>query len=105
MSTELQDKLQLLGIGPAKPPEPDLAEMLKSHMEALPVQVQEAVSRLTAPEPASERDIATKLKGQVSDLKNLSIKKTQLQERLDQTKAQYQPLLTVNRNSTMVRKH
>ena len=45
--------------------------MLKTHMAALPTQVQEAVARLTAPEPASERDIATKLKGQVSDLKNL----------------------------------
>ena len=63
-------------------------------MAALPTQVQEAVTRLTTPEPASETDIATKLKGQVSDLKNLSIKKTQLQEKLDLTKAQYQSLLS-----------
>ena len=93
MSSELQDKLQHLGIGPKKPPEPDLHEMLKTHMASLPAQVQEVVTRLTAPAPVSEQDIAIKLKGQVSDLKNLSMKKTQLQEKLDQTKAQYQTLL------------
>ena len=81
MSSELQDKLQHLGIGPKKPPEPDLHEMLKTHMASLPAQVQEVVTRLTAPAPVSEQDIAIKLKGQVSDLKNLSMKKTQLQEK------------------------
>ena len=93
MSNELQDKLQHLGIGPKKPPEPDLHEMLKTHMAALPAQVQEVVTRLTTPAPASEQDIAIRLKGQVTDLKNLSTKKTQLQEKLDQTKLQYQTLL------------
>ena len=94
MPNELQDRLQHLGIGPKKPPEPDLHEMLKTHMAALPAQVQEVVTRLTAPAPVSEQDIAIKLKGQVTELKNLSMKKTQLQEKLDQTKAQYQGLLT-----------
>ena len=94
MSSDLQDKLQHLGIGPKKPPEPDPHEMLKTHMASLPAQVQEAVTRLTTPAPASEQDIAIKLKGQVTDLKNLSMKKTHLQEKLDQTKAQYQTLLT-----------
>ena len=93
MPHELQDKLQHLGIGPKKPPEPDLHEMLKTHMAALPAQVQEVVTRLTTPAPASEQDIAIRLKGQVTDLKNLSTKKTQLQEKLDQTKLQYQTLL------------
>lgn len=90
---DIQEKLQSLAIGPIKPPEPDLTEMLKTHMASLPTQVQEVVTRLTAPEPITEKDIAIKLKGQVSELKNLSIKKTQLQERLDTTKAQYQTLL------------
>ena len=58
------NKLQHLGIGPQKPPEPDLRETLKTHMASLPTQVQEAVTRLTAPTPASEQDIAIKLKGQ-----------------------------------------
>ena len=93
MPHELQDKLQHLGIGPKKPPEPDLHEMLKTHMAALPAQVQEVVTRLTTPAPAAEQDIAIRLKGQVTDLKNLSTKKTQLQEKLDQTKLQYQTLL------------
>ena len=56
--------------------------------------MEEAVTCLTTPAPASEQDIAIKLKGQVTDLKNLSTKKTHLQEKLDQTKAQYQTLLT-----------
>lgn len=94
MSIDLQDKLQHIGIGPKKPPKPDLHEMLKTHMASLPTQVQEAVTRLTTPAPASEQDIAIKLKGQVTDLKNLSMKKTHLQEKLDQTKAQYQTMLT-----------
>lgn len=43
-------------------------------MAALPVQVQELVAKLKIPEPMS---MAGKLKQQVSDLKNLAIKKAQ----------------------------
>lgn len=94
LSEETQTKLQALGIGPAKPEEPALQDVLKTHMAALPTQVQEIVSKLTAPEPITEREIAGKLKGQVSELKNMSIKKNQLQLRIDGVKAQYANLLT-----------
>ena len=68
--------------------------MLKSHMEALPQPVQELVTKLTTPEPCTEREIAAKLKSRVTELKNLSMKKTQLQGKIDQVKSQYAALLT-----------
>ena len=55
---------------------------------------QEVVTKLTTPEPCTEREIAAKLKGRVTELKNLSMKKTQLQGRIDQVKTQYATLLT-----------
>lgn len=63
-------------------------------MEALPQPVQELVTKLTTAEPCTEREIAAKLKGRVTELKNLSMKKTQLQGRIDQVKTQYAALLT-----------
>ena len=91
---DTQSKLQAIGIGPTKPEAPELKDVLKSHMEALPQPVQELVTKLTTPEPCTEREIAAKLKGRVTELKNLSMKKTQLQSRIDQVKTQYAALLT-----------
>ena len=62
-------------------------------MDALPQQVQDIVSKLTTPEPITEREIAAKLIGQVTELKNMSIRKTQLQGKIDNIKAQYASLL------------
>ena len=90
---ETQTRLQALGIGPTKPDEPELTDILKTHMDALPAQVQQIVTKLTAPEPCTEREIATKLKGQVTELKTLSIRKNQLQDKIDGVKAQYASLL------------
>ena len=61
---DTQTKLPALGIGPAKPKEPALQDLLNTHMDALPQQVQEIVAKLTAPKPITEREIAGKLKGQ-----------------------------------------
>ena len=94
LSEDTQVKLQAIGIGPTKPEEPQLQEVLKSHMQSLPPQVQDLVAKLTTPEPCTEREIAAKLKGQVSELKNMSIKKTQLQTKIDQVKSQYAALLS-----------
>ena len=94
LTEDIQSKLQAIGVGPSKPEAPELTDVLKTHMEALPQQVQELVTKLTTPEPCTEREIAAKLKGRVTDLKNLSMKKTQLQNRIDQVKTQYAALLT-----------
>ena len=47
---ETQARLQALGIGPSKPDEPELTDVLKTHMDALPAQVQQIVTKLTAPD-------------------------------------------------------
>lgn len=94
LTEETQAKLQAIGIGPTKPDEPQLQDVLKTHTQSLPPQVQDLVNKLATPEPCSEREIAAKLKGQVSALKNMSIKKTQLQLKLDQVKSQYAALLS-----------
>ena len=90
---ETQTKLQALGIGPTKPEEPELKDLLKTHLDALPQQVQEVVFKLTKVEPITEREIAARLKGQVTGLKNMSIRKTQLQAKIDAVKSQYTSLL------------
>ena len=51
------------------------------------------VNKLTQPIPDTEKEIAQKLKTQVTDLKSISIKKTQLQAKLDAIKAQYASML------------
>ena len=94
LTEDTQHRLQAIGIGPTKPDEPELKDVLKSHMEALPQQVQDLVNKLTTPEPYTEREIAAKLKGRVTELKNLSMRKTQLQAKIDNVKAQYAALLT-----------
>ena len=96
LSDDTQTKLQALGVGPTQPEEPQLKDALKPHMESLPQQVQDlVVTKLTTPEPCTEREIAAKLKGQVSELKNMSIKKTQLQTKIDHVKSQYAGLHSV----------
>ena len=67
LTEDIQSKLQAIGIGPSKPEAPELTDVLKTHMEALPQQVQELVTKLTTPEPCTEREIAAKLKGRVTD--------------------------------------
>ena len=91
---ETQTKLQALGIGPTKPEEPELKDLLTNHIDALPQQVQEIVSKLMNAEPITEREIAARLQGQVTDLKNMSIRKNQLQAKIDGVKSQYASLLS-----------
>ena len=61
-------------------------------MTSLPPEVQAVVNKLT-PIPQTEKEIAQQLKQQVTELKNQSIKKTQLQSKLDQIKTQYAAML------------
>ena len=68
-------------------------EVLQTHFNALPKAVQDVVNKLTQPIPDTEKEIAQKLKTQVTDLKSISIKKTQLQAKLDAIKSQYAAML------------
>ena len=89
----IQSKLQALGLGPQPQEEPGLTDILKTHMTSLPPEVQAVVTKLTTPIPQTEKEIAQQLKNQVTDLKNQSIKKTQLQVKLDQAKSHYAAML------------
>ena len=51
---DIQHKLQAVGLGPQPPEEPALTDILKTHMSALPPEVQEVVIRLTEPLPQTE---------------------------------------------------
>ena len=62
-------------------------------MSSLPPEVQAVVTKLTTPLPQTEKEIAQQLKNQVTELKNQSIKKTQLQVKLDQAKSHYAAML------------
>ena len=90
---EIQGKLAALGLGPPTPAEPGLTEILQTHLNALPQPVQDIVNKLSQPIPATEKDLAQKLKTQVTELKTISMRKAQLQVKLDQTKSQYAAML------------
>ena len=90
---EIQTKLAALGLAPPTPAEPGLTELLQTHLNALPQPVQDIVNKLSQPMPATEKDLAQQLKTQVTELKTISMKKAQLQVKLDQTKSQYAAML------------
>ena len=79
--------------GPPQPEEPGLAEVLQTHLNALPQAVQDVVNKLNQPIPDTEKALAQKLKTQVTELKTISMKKAQLQTKLGQIKSQYASML------------
>ena len=90
----LQGKLKDLSISPPPPtPEPDLKDVLVENMAQLPPTVRELVEKLTRPAPPTEKDVASKLKAQVTLLEDLSHRKSTLQGKIDFTKKAYQDLL------------
>ena len=91
--SEIQNKLAALGLGPPPQEEPGLAEILQTHLSALPQAVQDVVNKLNQPLPDTEKELAQKLKTQVTELKTISMKKAQLQMKLRQTKSQYAAML------------
>ena len=64
-----------------------------THLKELPQAVQDVVNKMQQPIPDTEKALAQKLKTQVTELKTISMKKAQLQTRLDQVKSQYASML------------
>ena len=92
--SDLQQKLTELGISPPPPsPEPDLQDVLRDNLAQLPAPVKELVEKITKPQPPTEKDVANKLKQQVSSLRDLSHRKQHLQSKIDATKKAFQDLL------------
>ena len=90
----LQQKVSELGIAPAtSSPEPDLKDVLRDNLAQLPAPVKELVERITKPQPPTKKDVAIKLKQQVSTLRGLSHRKQILQSKIDATKKAFQDLL------------
>ena len=90
----LQQKLTEIGISPPPPsPEPDLQDVLRDNLAQLPAPVKELVEKITKPQPPTEKDVANKLKQQVSSLRDLSHRKQTLQSKIDATKKAFQDLL------------
>lgn len=94
MDPTMKAKLTELGINPTpKTTEPDLTDVLKENLASLPAPVKELVERITKPQPESEKEMAQKLKQQVSTLRDISHRKQILQQKIDSTKKHYQDLL------------
>ena len=95
LGTKLQQQLEQLGIKPAPPTvEPDdLTSVLKENMAQLPTAVKDLVEKITKPPPETEKDMAMKLKAQVSHLRDLSHKKQVLEQKLDNAKKTYGDML------------
>ena len=94
LDATLQGKLKELGISPPQEDrEPDLEAVLKGNLSQLPAPVKELVEKITKPQPPTEKDVATKLKQQVSTLRDLSHRKQNLQTKIDATKKAFQDLL------------
>ena len=94
LDPKLQSQLEQLGIkAPSPTPEPDLTDVLKENLSQLPTAVKELVEKITRPPHETERDMAQKLKAQVSTLRDLSHRKQVLQQKLDQAKKTYGDML------------
>ena len=94
MDDNMKAKLTELGINPVpKPSEPDLTDVLKENLTSLPAPVKELVERITKPQLESEKEMAAKLKQQVSTLRDISHRKQVLQQKIDSTKKHYQDIL------------
>ena len=90
----LKLKLTEVGINPTpKVSEPDLTDVLKENLASLPAPVKELVEKITKPQPETEKDMASRLKQQVSTLRGISQRKHLPQQKIDNTKKHYQELL------------
>ena len=77
-------KLSEVGINPSpKVIEPDLTDVLKENLAA---PVKELVEKITKPQPETEKDMASRLKQQVTTLRDISQRKQLLQQKIDNTK-------------------
>ena len=94
LNDDVKKALQSVGIDYT--PEPELQPLeviLQAHLEALPKEVREAVENLVAPAKQEPKDVTTKLKATVGELRQLSNKKAGLQKKVDTAKDQYKILL------------
>ena len=94
----IQSKLTALGYGPQPQEEPELTELLKSHMTALPQEVQAVVTKLTQPLPDTEKDLAQKLKAQVRNGSQSQSKRSNFKPDLIKSRHSMPPCFKTRKN-------
>ena len=93
---EQKEVLKLMGVEQPSQPPPDLAELCRQHMSALPESIRQLLEKQAA-EPDNTptvSEISKRFKIATADLRDPVIKKSALQLKLNKTKASYAALLT-----------
>ena len=92
---EQKDVLKLMGVEQPAQPTPDLTELCRQHIDALPESIKMLLEKQTEPEKApTVTETSRKFKVAAADLRELILKKSTLQLKINKTKTTYTDLLT-----------
>ena len=92
---EQKDVLKLMGVEQPAQPTPDLTELCRQHIDALPESIKMLLEKQTEPEKApTVTETSRKFKVATADLRELILKKSTLQLKINKTKTTYTDLLT-----------
>ena len=84
-----------MGVEQPTQPTPDLTELCRQHIDALPESIKTLLEKQTEPEKApTVTETSRKFKVATADLRELILKKSTLQLKINKTKAAYTDLLT-----------
>ena len=91
---EQKEVLKLMGVEQPAQPTPDLAELCRQHIDALPESIKALLEKQTEPEKApTVTETSRKFKVATADLRELILKKRTLQLKINKTKTTYAELL------------
>ena len=92
---EQKDVLKLMGVEQPAQPTPHLTELCRQHIDALPESIKMLLEKQTEPEKApTVTETSRKFKVATADLRELILKKSTLQLKINKTKTTYTDLLT-----------
>ena len=92
---EQKDVLKLMGVEQPAQPTPDLTELCRQHIDALPESIKMLLEKQTEAEKApTVTETSRKFKVATADLRELILKKSTLQLKINKTKTTYTDLLT-----------
>ena len=90
-----KDVLKLMGVEQPTQPTPDLTELCRQRIDALPESIKMLLEKQTEPEKApTVTETSRKFKVATADLRELILKKSTLQLKINKTKTAYTDLLT-----------
>ena len=92
---EQKDVLKLMGVEQPAQPTPDLTELCRQHIDALPESIKTLLEKQAEPGKApTVTETSRKFKVATADLRELILKKSTLQLKINKTKTAYTDLLT-----------